>query len=175
MNQVAQGSPKFHNTLLNSFDSELIGRLHLKPSVFKCGQVLEEPGKPIRYLYFLDSGMASMTTFFSEGNEVEVGMFGYESVIGASALMGMIQSLNHVYVQVSGSGHRCSYENALKEFNLFGVFTKLCLRYVQAQLVQSTQSAGCASTHTYEQRLSRWLLITVDRTNVDTFKMSQEF
>ena len=37
------------------------------------------------------------------------------------------------------------------------------------------QSAGCAAAHKYEQRLSRWLLITVDRTHLDTFKMSQKF
>ena len=175
MNEIAQGAPKFRNTLLKTFDNQLIGRLRLKPVVFKTGQMIEEPGKPIRYLYFLDSGMASMTTVFSDGKEVEVGMFGYDSVIGVSALMGTIQSLNHVYTQVAGAGYRCSYENALQEFNRFGVFTKLCLRYVQAQLVQSSQSAGCASTHNYEQRLSRWLLITADRTQVDTFKMSQEF
>ena len=165
----------YENSLLKTFDSELIDRLSLAPVVFKTGQKLEQPGTPIRYLYFLDSGMASMTTTFPGGTEVEVGMFGYESVIGVSALMGTVQSLNHVYTQVAGTGYRCSYANALKEFSLFGVFHDLCLRYVQAQLVQSSQSAGCASVHKYEQRLSRWLLITADRTHFDTFKMSQEF
>ena len=43
--------------------------------------------------------MASMTTLFQNGTEVEVGMFGSESVICVSALMGMIQSLNHVYTR----------------------------------------------------------------------------
>ena len=33
-----------------------------------------------------------MTTIFPDGAEVEVGMFGYESVIGVSALTGTIQS-----------------------------------------------------------------------------------
>jgi hypothetical protein len=45
--------------------------------------------------------MASMTTMFPGGPEVEVGMFGYESVIGVSALMGTVQSLNHVYTQIA--------------------------------------------------------------------------
>lgn len=165
----------YQNTLLKTFDSELIARLHLVPLVFKTGQRIEQPGKSIKSLYFLESGMASMTTTFRDGSEVEVGMFGYESVIGVSALMGTIQSLNHVYMQVEGTGYRCSYEHALKEFERFGVFHNLCLRYVQAQLVQSSQSAGCASKHNYEQRLSRWLLISADRAHIETFKMSQEF
>lgn len=96
-----------------------------------------------------------MTTMFPGGTEVGAGMFGYESVIGVSALMGTVQSLNNVYTQVAGTGYRCSYANALKEFSRFGVFHDLCLRYVQAQLVQSSQSAGCASVHKYEHRLSR--------------------
>lgn len=175
MNDIAQRAPMYQNTLLKAFDSELITRLHLTPVVFKTGQKIEEPGKPIRNLYFLDSGMASMTTRFLGGSEVEVGMFGYESVIGVSALMGTIQSLNHVYTQIAGAGYRCSYEDALKEFGRFGMFHKLCLRYVQAQLLQSSQSAGCAATHKYEQRLARWLLISADRAHIETFRMSQEF
>jgi CRP-like cAMP-binding protein len=152
---------------LKSFDSELIARVRLDPLVFKTGQKIEQPGKPIKNLYFLEGGMASMTTLFDDGTEVEVGMFGYKSVIGVSALMGTIQSLNHVYTQIEGTGFRCSYECALKEFERFGIFHKRCLRYVQAQLVQSSQSAGCASMHNHEQRLARWLLISADRAHVD--------
>jgi CRP-like cAMP-binding protein len=166
---------KYRNTLLKAFDADSIARLNLKPVVFKAGQKIEQPGKPIRHLYFLESGMASMTTTFRDGSEVEVGMFGYESVIGVSALMGTIQSLNHVYTQIAGDGYQCSYEAALKEFERCGIFHKLCLRYVQAQLLQSSQSAGCAARHNYEQRLSRWLLVSSDRAHVEGFKMSQEF
>lgn len=175
MNEIDPRLSKFQNTLLKTFDSELIARLHLEPIVFKTGRKIEQPGKPIRFLYFLDSGMASMTTTFRDGSEVEVGMFGYESVIGVSSLMGTVQSLNHIYTQIEGSGYRCSYECALREFERFGLFHKLCLRYVQAQLLQSSQSAGCASRHSYEQRLARWLLNCADRAHVQTFKMSQEF
>jgi CRP-like cAMP-binding protein len=175
MNNVSQKGPKYQNTLLKTFESELIARLHLAPIAFKAGQRIEQPGKPINNLYFLDSGMASMTTTFRDGSEVEVGMFGYESVIGVSALMGTVQALNHVYTQIEGTGYRCALESALKEFERYGVFHKLCLRYVQAQLVQSSQSAGCASRHNYEQRLARWLLISADRAHIETFRMSQEF
>lgn len=175
MNAVKQKAPKYQNTLLKTFDSELIARLQLTPIAFKAGQKIEQPGRPIKNMYFLDSGMASMTTTFIDGTEVEVGMFGYESVIGVSALMGTIQGLNHVYTQIEGTGYRCSFESALREFERFGVFHNLCLRYVQAQLVQSSQSAGCASRHNYEQRLARWLLISADRAHIETFRMSQEF
>lgn len=175
MNGNAQDSLPYRNTLLKTFSPEILARLKLTPIVFDTGQKIEEPGKPIRSLYFLETGMASMTTIFSDGSEVEVGMFGYESVIGVSALMGTMQSLNHVYTQIEGVGFQCSYECAHKEFDRYALFHNLCLRYVQAQLLQATQSAACASRHQYEQRLARWLLITADRAHVETFKMSQEY
>ena len=48
----------------------------------------------------------------------------------------------------------------------------LTLRYVQAQLDQATQSAGCNAKHKFEKRLARWLLICGDRGGCDIFKMS---
>ena len=166
---------KYANTLLQSFDSELIERLHMKSVRFKIGQEIEYPGKPIKSLFFLEEGMASMTTTFRNGRQVEVGMFGYESVIGVSALMGSKQSLNRIYTQIAGWGYRCRYESAAAEFCLGGPFQRLALRYVQAQLLQSSQSSACNAEHNYEQRLARWLLICADRVHSNHFKMSQEF
>jgi CRP-like cAMP-binding protein len=166
---------KYANTLLQAFDSELIDRLQLKAVSLRVGHEIESPGKPIRHLFFLEEGMASMTTTFKDGKEVEVGMFGYESVIGVSALMGTKQSLNRVYTQIAGWGYQCSLTAAEMEFRQCGPFQRLALRYVQAQLVQAAQSAGCNAEHSYEQRLARWLLICADRVHRDQFKMSQEF
>jgi len=153
----------------------MIERLRLKAVQFEAGQEIEDTGKPIAKLIFLEEGMASMTTTFSDGRQVEVGMFGSESVIGVSALMGTKHSLNRVYTQVAGWGYTCSLNLAQAEFANGGQFERLALRYVQAQLVQAIQSAGCNSSHSFEQRLARWLLITADRVKRDQFKMSHEF
>ena len=116
-----------------------------------------------------------MTTTFDDGSQVEVGMFGYESVIGVSALMGTKGSLNRVYTQIEGCGFSCTVETARKEFRRGEAFQALMLRYVQAQLVQAAQSAGCNAKHNMEQRLARWLLLCTDRAHSDTLKLSQEF
>jgi hypothetical protein len=89
--------------------------------------------------------------------------------------MGTKQSLNRVYTQIAGWGYRCKCEAAVAEFGRCGPFQRLALRYVQAQLVQCAQSAGCNAEHSYEQRLARWLLICADRVHRNQFKMSQEF
>lgn len=166
---------RFNNIILNSFAPEVIQRLSLVPVNFELEHEIEFPGSPIANLYFVEEGMASMTTTFEDGSQVEVGMFGFESVIGVSALMGTKRSLNRVYTQIEGHGFRTSFEDARREFERGEVFHTLALRCVQAQLLQAMQTAGCNAKHHIEQRLARWLLITSDRARRTQFKMSHAF
>ena len=122
----------FKNTLLKALDRDIIGRLRLQPVKFELKHEIEKPDDPIEHLYFLEEGMASMTTTFKDGSQVEVGMFGYESAIGVSALMGTKVSLNRIYTQIAGHGYSCQVEDARREFRLGGHFQFLALRYVQA-------------------------------------------
>ena len=163
------------NTVLRALPSDAIHRLQLEPVAFEINHEIEFPGKAITHLYFVERGMASQTTTFSDGSQVEVGMFGYESVIGVSALMGSIRSLNRVYTQIVGNGFRCTLRSAQAEFKRGQLFQDLTLRYVQAQLLQAMQSAGCNAKHPVEQRLARWLLMCSDRAHSVTFGISQEF
>ncbi len=165
----------FKNTLLKNLDDDIIKRLSLRPVTFELLHEIEFPGSPIEHLFFLEKGTASMTTTFQDGSQVEVGMFGYDSVIGISALMGTRRSLNRIYTQIEGCGFSCAVDAAKAEFRRGGKFQALALRYVQAQLVQAAQSAGCNAKHHMEQRLARWLLICADRAHSNTFKLSQEF
>lgn len=137
----------YKNTILSRLGQDSIRRLSLSPVRFEVGHEIEFPGKPIDRLIFVEEGMASMTATFQDGAQVEVGMFGYESVIGISALMGTKQSLNRVYTQVAGSGYQAPVESGRAEFERGGLFQTLALRYVQAQLVQTAQSAGCNAKH----------------------------
>ncbi len=166
---------QYKNTILSRLSSDVVTRLSLCPVEFEVGHEIEYPGNPIRNILFVEEGMASMTTTFEDGTQVEVGMFGYESIIGVSALMGTKRSLNRVYTQVEGRGYAAPLKSAQAEFDSGGLFQKLALRYVQAQLVQTAQSAGCNARHPLEQRLARWLLITSDRVHRSSFYMSQEF
>lgn len=164
----------FKNTLLRALDAKTIGRLNLTPVKFELNYEMEYPHRPIKYLYFLESGMASMTATFKDGSQVEVSTFGFESVIGVSALMGARRSLNRIYTQIAGHGYASPVDAARKEFRLGGQFQTLALRYVQAQLDQATQYVGCNAKHQFEPRLARWLLVCSDRSHSDTFRMSHE-
>ncbi len=165
----------YTNTVLRAMGEDVIRRLRLRPATFEVGHELEFPGKLIERLTFVETGMASITTTFKDGEQVEVGMFGFESIIGVSTLMGTRRSLNRVYTQIAGKGYVAPVDQARLEFQRGGIFQRLALRYVQAQLVQAMQSAGCNARHNLEQRLARWLLICADRADSRAFAMSQEY
>jgi CRP-like cAMP-binding protein len=49
------------------------------------------------------------------------------------------------------------------------------MAYTRALFAQVLQSVACNATHRLEQRCARWLLMTHDRANADTFELTQEF
>jgi CRP-like cAMP-binding protein len=165
----------FTNKLLDSLDPATIARLRLRPVALELRQEIASVGSEIDELVFIEEGMCSMTASFKDGSEVEVSIFGYESVIGLSALMGSKHSLNRVYMQLPGRGFSSPLKAASKEFGLCGRFQHLALRNVQAQLMQSMQFAGCNAKHNIKQRLARWLLICADRARSDSFSISHAF
>jgi CRP-like cAMP-binding protein len=165
----------FKNKILQLLEPDAIQRLQLKPVKLPSGLEIENPGQPIRHLIFIEDGIGSMTTTFRDGFQVEVGMFGAESVMGASALVGTRLSLNKVYMQMAGHGFSCAFASAAAEYSRFGKFHDLVLRYLQAELVQTCQSAGCNAHHEIPQRLSRWLLLCADRSESPTLHLTQEY
>jgi CRP-like cAMP-binding protein len=164
----------YKNLLLRNLGAETLERLRLRPVTFELQHEIEYPGNQIKSVFFVEEGMAAMTAAFEDGSQVEVGMFGHESVIGASVFIGTRRSYKRVYTQIAGSGYSSPVEAALKEFYRGGIFQERVLRYIYSQLVQAAQSAACNAKHNVEQRLARWLLLCADRICSYTYTMSQD-
>lgn len=164
--------PPYLNQLLNALTPASIERLQLRAINLPLHHAIESPGSPIRHLYFLESGVASMTTTFLDGDEAEVAVIGNESLCGTAALLGVDRSLNRVYMQIVGRGHTAPIAAALEEFNRASRFHTLVLHAIQAQFLQTAQTAGCNCRHPVEQRLIRWLLLCDDRCDSSVFLIS---
>lgn len=164
----------YTNKLLRNLPEEAVVRLRLQPIRFNAGFQIESPGSPVRQLVFLEAGLASMTTTFEDGSQVEAGLYGYDSVVGLSALMGTRQSLNRVYTQIAGHGYAACVEDGRTEFLRGTAFQQLALAFVQSHAMQVAQSAGCNARHDVEQRLARWLLNCADQTRSLSIPISQE-
>ncbi|MGI4757517.1 MAG: helix-turn-helix domain-containing protein, partial [Janthinobacterium lividum] len=138
-------------------------------------EATEKAEHAIQQIFFIEAGVGSMTATLSDGAEVEVGLFGYESVIGISAFMGVRRSLNGVYMRMSGAGYASAVDDAEAEFRRGEEFQRLALRCVQMQLTQATQSAACYAQHDVGQRMARWLLLCADRAGTTELVFSQDF
>lgn len=165
----------FRNLILKYLDPDAVERLHLRRAPLAQAQPLEKPGVPIREMFFIEEGLGSMTTCFADGAQVESGIFGLESAIGASALMGRSESANNIAVQIPGSAFITTITLAAQEFRRRERFHELVLRYVQSQVLQAAQAAGCNARHNVQQRLSRWLLACRDRVTSEVLPLTQEF
>jgi CRP-like cAMP-binding protein len=165
----------FHNVLLRNLPPNVIDRLELVKVKLPTEKEIEYPGNEIRHLFFIEDGMASMTTTFLDGSQVEIGVAGYESVLGASSMLGTHRSLNRVYMQIEGWGYQSKMALGVEEFARHGDFHDLVLRYTQALFIQSSQTAGCNARHSIQQRLARWLLLCDERIGGKPLLLSQEF
>lgn len=168
-------SENLGNIILRNLNRESLERLQLKPVILQLGDVLERPGYRIEQVLFVEEGIASMTTSFSDGSQVESGMFGRESAIGVAALIGMWQSTNRITIQVSGHGLVTTVAAAEREFRRCEDLHDLTLRFLLSQSVQGSQTAGCNARHNVQQRLSRWLLQCCDRVEGDFLHLTQQF
>ena len=132
-------------------------------------------GKPIPFVYFPVTGVASIVNTMMDGSAAEVGTVGNEGMVGLPVILGDTVAPNDVYVQVPGAGLRMPANVFREMFEGSGTMRTVMLHYVHALFNQIAQSAACNSFHTVEQRCCRWLLMTHDRVYSDQFTLTQEF
>jgi CRP-like cAMP-binding protein len=164
----------FKNGLLRRFDQGAIARLQLRRVLLAARQEIETSGQHVDQIVFIEEGIASVTTPFKDGVHVEIALAGSESVLGASALIGVKKSLNTVYMNVAGYGYSTRTLLAEEEYKRCGAFQNLILHYHQALFVESAQTAGCNARHSVQQRLARCLLLCSDRNDGQILPFSHE-
>ena len=139
------------------------------------GQTLFEKEVRLRHVYFPISSVASRIYLAECGHTAEVGMVGYEGVVGISLFLGNRKTYNEAIVHVDGRALRMEARAALEAFRQCGPFQIAVLRYARTMISQLSQIAVCNSLHSVEQRLCRWLLMTLDRTSTDELDLSHHF
>jgi CRP-like cAMP-binding protein len=130
--------------------------------------------KPITHVYFVEAGVVSVTAAFQNGSTAEMATVGREGVVGVSTLLGSDAALGRYQVQVPGSAltvEASRFQGALRKSP---ALLAVCQAYARAFLGQALQTAACNSVHTVEQRCARWLLMSHDRRDGDTFALKQE-
>jgi len=141
----------------------------------KLTEVVLAAGSEIKQLYFPTTAVISTVALIGEGMRVETSLIGYDGVVGVSAFLGVSRTANESIVQSSGEALVIGAKTAQKEFKRVGPFHDAILLYTHVLLTQVAQTATCNRHHTVEERLSRWLLMMLDRVESNTLTLTQEF
>jgi CRP-like cAMP-binding protein len=171
------GRPKNH--LVAALPVKDFRRLlpHLKTVPIHLKQVLHTPGEPLRVVYFLNGGVASLTTLLSDGTMVEATTVGNEGMLGIEAFLSAdAVAPGKTLMQVSDTdAEMLSVDDFRREVATRGALHDLMGRYTQVIIAQLMQSTACKARHQVQQRCARWLLMTHDRMQEQDFNLSHEF
>ena len=147
---------------------------HLELVPMLLGQSIYEPGEQMRFAYFPTTAIVSLHYVTESGASAETAGVGNEGVVGVALYMGGESTSSSAVVQTAGHGYRLEGRYLKKMFNEGGAMQRLLLRYAQALMTQMSQTAVCNQHHSLEQRLCRWLLLTLDRVETRELVMTQE-
>jgi CRP-like cAMP-binding protein len=151
-------------------------RPHLKTIPIKVRQILHPENEPVRDVYFLNGGVASMTTVMQNGSMVEIATVGDEGLVGINAFFGGAMLSGETMMQVPDTDAEVMSADVFKrELARGGPFHECVHRYSQGLLMLIMQSTGCMALHPVQERCCRWLLMTHDRVREDEFHLSHEF
>lgn len=146
---------------------------HLETVQLRLGDVLYESGATLDHVYFPTSAIVSLLFALRDGSSAEIAAVGFEGIVGISLFMGGQSTTSRAIVRSAGTCLRLESSLMQEEFNLRGPVLHLFLRYTQALITQMVQTAVCNRHHTLEQRLCRWLLLTLDRSRSSRLAMTQ--
>ena len=139
------------------------------------GKVLIEPHGPIDHVTFIEAGIGSVVAFTSENQRVEVGIVGWEGLIGPSVALGVLHTPHQSFIQVQGHGYRIATADLTRAIEHSRSLHGLLLRYVHAFNVQVAASAASNGESVLGERLARWLLMCHDRIEGDALAITHEF
>lgn len=134
-----------------------------------------ESGDPVHYVYFPENCSISLLACADGDTRLEVGLIGYEGLLGAFLTFGVDIFPFRALVQGTGTALRMSCGVFQCELKRCPVLQYELNRYMYVLMCQLAQMAACARFHVVEKRLARWLLMTQDRAHSNRFHMTHEF
>jgi CRP-like cAMP-binding protein len=139
------------------------------------GEVLCEPGKPTRHVYFPVDAFISLVAPIDGKPALEVGMVGREGMLGAQLALGVATVPLHAVVQGHGAAWRIGAAAFRSELGRSAAVQRLLNRYLYVMMAQLAGSAACLRFHEIGPRLARWLLMSQDRAHAERFHVTHEF
>ena len=167
--------PPGSNLLLASLPPDACERLQLRLEAVRLqrGDVLMEPGLPMRHLYFPVTAVVSLLAVGERGTTTELALIGREGAVGVDLFLAGTGTALRAEVHVAGEALRIPAARLASEFGRGEVLHRTLLRYTLALIMQISQAVVCNRHHSVEQALCRWILMIHDRVGTDALHVTQ--
>lgn len=164
------------NALLAALPDEVMARLRskLQRVEMPAATVLFESGEPLHGVWFPETSVIAISFAMQNGSSAEVALVGREGMVGVRLLLGSATLNVRASVQSAGSGLLLPAQCLLDEVARGGALVQLLLRYTATYIGQIVQTAACNRHGSVEQRLCRWLLLSLDRAPGAELTMTHE-
>jgi CRP-like cAMP-binding protein len=138
------------------------------------GATLSDSGRSSRYVYFPLSGLISLTVNIDDETTLGVAMIGSEGMLGASQVLGVGKGLLRGTVQAAGRALRMDVDR-FETLTRSGARLKVIVeRYLFVLIMHLNITAACTNFHEVANRLARCLLMAHDRSQGNTFFLTQQ-
>ena len=146
-----------------------------EPVELTMSDVLYESGGRIRRVYFPIDATISLVTPIDGKPALEVGMVGREGMAGVQVILGVMTTPLHAVIQGSGNAWCVASLPFRKELARSPALRRCLDLYLHVLMSQFAVSAACLRFHLIGPRLARWLLMTQDRAQANSFQVTHEF
>lgn len=165
------------NLLLSSLDAaqQLLFFDQCELVQLEFGKQLCRPDENYRFLYFPLTGFISLIAKLKGHPPLEMGLIGYEGMLGATLVLQNRQVPLEAIVQGEGQAWRIQvvlFEQFLKKHP---ALQHIMHCYLFRLMTQLSANAVCAHFHQIEQRLARWLLMSHDRSQQHELYLTHQF
>jgi CRP-like cAMP-binding protein len=147
----------------------------LEPVMLRQGEVLHETAALIRYVYFPAGCVVCLMTTGADHKPVEVGLVGYEGMVGIALVLGAGASSIRAVVATSGAALRIEAARLCNTLLQCPSLQQELYRHTYTMLAQARQTIACNCFHVSDARLARWLLMTSDRAQSEEFFLTHSF
>lgn len=139
------------------------------------GAILCDQDEPFRYIYFPLTGFISLVATVGRHQPLEMGLIGFEGMLGATLVLGVNNASLRGVVQGSGTALRMTARQFRRELRDCPSLLRALNQYTYVLMAQLSQTAACNCFHEVNARLARWLLMTHDRAHADHFHLTHQF
>ena len=138
-------------------------------------EIFVDAGGAISHVYFPAEGLISVVAALKNGRRAEVATVGREGMAGLPLFLGSTTSLYEIVSQVAGHGFRMSAGAFAEQVAHNPTLRTRLMSYTELRMAMLGQTAACNAAHRIGARLARWLLISHDSVDGDTFVLTHEF